>query len=156
MPDRKHIWGYQKRYQVTRQALVILIASWLLASNPAINVSFRRSLAMKNSAAVVSYLIHKQEEATLLFDKASGATPCRQVSLSKHGSLLPAVVSMSLSKAGSPLAVLSNSTAYAYQPSMRTWMRVVDSDFALSSYASILASGVPGESAEQQPKSHAL
>ena len=57
---------------------------------------------------------------------------------------------MSLSKAGSPLAVLSNSTAYAYQPGMQTWMRLVDSDFASSSYASILASGMPGESAGQK------
>ena len=63
--------------------------------------------------------------------------------------LLHAVVSMSLSKAGSPLAVLSDSTAYAYQPGMRTWMRIVDSDFAQSSYASILASGAPGEPAQQ-------
>ena len=74
------------------------------------------------------------------------------VQLRADTSLLHAVVSMSLSKAGSPLAVLSNSTAYAYQPGMRTWMCVVDSDFALSSYASILASGAPGESAEPQLK----
>ena len=72
------------------------------------------------------------------------------IQLRADTSLLLAVVSMSLSKAGSPLAVLSNSTAYAYQPGMRTWMCVVDSDFALSSYASILASGAPGESAKQQ------
>ena len=62
----------------------------------------------------------------------------------KHRRVPAAVVSMSLSKAGKPLAVLSDSTAYAYQPGMGTWMCIVDSDFALSSYASILASGVPG------------
>ena len=55
------------------------------------------------------------------------------------------MVSMSLSTAGSPLAVLSNSSAFAYQPGMKTWMRVVDSAFALSSYSSILASGMAGE-----------
>ena len=55
------------------------------------------------------------------------------------------MVSMSLSTAGSPLAVLSNSSAFAYQPGMRTWMRVVDSAFALSSYSSILASSMAGE-----------
>ena len=56
-----------------------------------------------------------------------------------------AVVSMSLSAAGSPLAVLSNSSAYVYQPGMKTWMRMVDSAFALSSYSSILASSVAGD-----------
>ena len=55
------------------------------------------------------------------------------------------MVSMSLSAAGSPLAVLSNSSAFAYQPGLRTWMRVVDSAFALSSYSSILASSMAGE-----------
>ena len=54
---------------------------------------------------------------------------------------------MSLSEAGSPLAVLSNSSAYAYQPGMKTWMRVVDGTFALSSYSSILSSGLAGEAA---------
>ena len=52
---------------------------------------------------------------------------------------------MSLSAAGNPLAVLSNSSAFAYQPGMRTWMRVVDGAFALSSYSSILASSMAGE-----------
>ena len=62
-----------------------------------------------------------------------------------EGSGSCAVVAMSLSTAGSPLAVLSNSSAFAYQPGMRTWMRVVDSAFALSSYSSILASSMAGE-----------
>lgn len=55
------------------------------------------------------------------------------------------MVSMSLSAAGSPLAVLSNSSAFAYQPGMKTWMCVVDSAFPLSSYSSILASSMGGE-----------
>ena len=41
------------------------------------------------------------------------------VQLSSDTSLLLAVVSMRLSKAGSPLAVLSDSTAYAYQSGMQ-------------------------------------
>ena len=52
---------------------------------------------------------------------------------------------MSLSTAGNPLAVLSNSSAFAYQPGMKTWMHVVDSAFALSSYSTILASSMAGE-----------
>jgi hypothetical protein len=56
-----------------------------------------------------------------------------------------AVVSMSLSEAGDLLAVLSNSTAYAYQPGMETWMCVVDSAYAQTSYSSIMTSGMPGK-----------
>ena len=89
-------------------------------------------------------------------DSAEGLQGLCNVQLGADASLLLAVVSMSLSKAGSPLAVLSNSTAYAYQPGMRTWMCVVDSDFALSSYASILASGAPGELPVNGPTLEAL
>ena len=69
-----------------------------------------------------------------------------------------AVVSMSLSEAGDLLAVLSNSTAYAYQPGMETWMCVVDSAFAQTSYSSIMTSGMPGKKEilhnAKEPRTH--
>ena len=69
-----------------------------------------------------------------------------------------AVVSMSLSEAGDLLAVLSNSTAYAYQPGMETWMCVVDSAFAQTSYSSIMTSGMPGKKESlhnaKEPRTH--
>ena len=48
-----------------------------------------------------------------------------------------AVVSVRLSGAGLPLAVLSNNTAYALHLGMKTWMRVADSNFSFSSYMSL-------------------
>lgn len=60
-----------------------------------------------------------------------------------------AVVSMRLSRCGLPLAILSNSTAYALHLGMKTWMCVADSSFSYSSYASILTSGSPSAGLEQ-------
>lgn len=54
-----------------------------------------------------------------------------------------AVVFMRLSHAGLPLAILSNSTAYALHLGMKSWMCVADSSFSLSSYASIMTSHSP-------------
>ena len=58
-----------------------------------------------------------------------------------------AVVAVRLSRAGLPLAVLSDSTAHALHLGMRAWMRVADSAFALSSYLSMLnpSAAAPGQ-----------
>ena len=63
-----------------------------------------------------------------------------------------AVVAVRLSRAGLPLAVLSDSTAHALHLGMRAWMRVADSAFALSSYLSLLSpsAGVPGQTVPEQ------
>jgi hypothetical protein len=54
---------------------------------------------------------------------------------------------MRLSQAGQPLAVLSNSQAYALHLGMKAWMCVADTTFSYSSYASIMSTGSPPEGA---------
>lgn len=54
------------------------------------------------------------------------------------------VIKARLSKNGSPLVVLSNCTASLYHLGMKTWMRVADSGFPSSAFASILPSATTG------------
>ncbi len=64
-----------------------------------------------------------------------------------------AVVSVRLSKAGLPLALLSDSTAHVLHLGMRAWMRLADASFALSSYQSLShpAAAVPGMHTPSSP-----